>query len=126
MARRSSNLALRNQVVKGIQNGTIIPSTGGIVRLPSTLENASDSGVAYITLEPGGATLVLCTLWVGKGSNLEGKLYWPNAPSPLPKTVEINGPYSPMKPGGPPSGPIDVVIEEGDGPNWYNVSFLEN
>lgn len=123
---RASNLSLRSQVVTGIQSGKIVPRAGGVGNLPPTLKNASVYAVVYITQKPGGATLILFNQWVGKGSNLQGKLFWPNAPSPLPQTVEITGPYIPINPGDPTSGPIDVVIENADGPNWYDVSFSGN
>ena len=122
----STQRLLRQQVVAGIKNGSIVVDGAGIARLPPGLGRVSVDGIVYVTQKSGGATLVLFPEWRGKGSNLEGKLFWPNAPSPLPQMIEVVGPYVPMHPGDPLTGTVDLDLEGSDGANWYVVSFRGN
>lgn len=115
-----------------IMAGQLVPDAAGLVKLPSSLSNATKFGRVYVTRKRGGLLLILFPTWRGRHSTLAGYLYCSRpltkADPPLDRyarthqEVEVIGPvlshFSKKN-----AGLLGVTVQRKVKPQWYYVDY---
>ena len=128
----NTQMTQAQKVVNEISHGELTPNVDGVVTLPEEFQSLTVDRKAYVTQVATGPMAVLFINWVGKGSNLNGHLFYRGELDSLAlrteyddsKTIEIVGPILEWIPNAPKK--VRVHYETTRIANWYHVVRSED